>query len=66
MYHVAACSEGSEADELNGRLWDVMDQGAEAGGTDVSGMDSCSIGAGDRYGSGKLDGSEKIGESVGD
>ena len=65
-YHVAARSEGSEADELYGRLWNIMDQGAEAGGTDVSGMNSCSIGAGDRNGSGKLDGSEKIGEGVGD
>ena len=66
MYHVAARSEGSEADELNGRLWNIMDQGAEAGGTDMSGMDSCSVGAGDRDGSGKLDGLEKIGEGVGD
>ena len=66
MYHVAARSEGSEADELYGRLWNIMDQGAEAGGADMSGMDSCSVGAGDRDGSGKLDGLEKIGEGVGD
>jgi len=42
MHHVAARSEGSAADELDGRLWNIMDQGAEAGGTDMRGRDSCS------------------------
>ena len=41
-----------------------MDQGAETGGTNMSGMDGCSIGAGDRDGGGKRDGLEKIGEGV--
>ena len=66
MHHVAARSEGSEADELDGRLWNIMDQGAEAGGTDMSGMDGCSVGAGDRDEIKKLDGLEKIGEGVSD
>ena len=64
MHHVTARSKGSEADELDGSLWNIMDLGAEVGGTDMSGVDSCSIGADDRDGSGKCDGLEKIGESV--
>ena len=43
-----------------------MDQGAEAGGSDMSGVDGRSVGAGDRDGSEKLDGLEKIGEGIGD
>jgi hypothetical protein len=66
MHHVAARCKGSEADELDGRLWNIMDQGAEAGGTDMSGMDGCSVGAGDRDEIKKLDGLEKIGEGVSD
>ena len=66
VYHVAARSEGSEADELDRRFWNIMDQVAEAGGSDMSGMDGRFIRAGDRDGSEELDGLEKIGESVGD
>ena len=66
MRHVAARKKGSKTDELDGRLWNIMDQGAEAGGADMSGMDGRSIGADDRDGSGKCDGLEKIGEVFGD
>ena len=62
MHHVAARSKGSEADELDSRLWNIMDQG----GTNMSGMDGLSVGASDRDGGGKRDGLEKIGEGVGD
>jgi hypothetical protein len=44
----------------------MMDQGAEAGSTNVSGMDSCSIGTGDRDRGEKLDGLKKICEVIGD
>jgi len=66
MHHVAVRSKGSEADELDSRLWNVMDHGAETGGTNMSGMDGGSVDAGDRDGGGKRDGLEKIGEGVGD
>jgi hypothetical protein len=66
MHHVAVRSKGSEADELDSRLWNVMDQGAETGGINMSGMDGGSVDAGERDGGGKRDGLEKIGEGVGD
>jgi len=62
MHHVATRRKGSETDELDCRFWKIMDQGNEAGGTDMSGMNGGFIGAGDRDGSGKLDGLEKIGK----
>ncbi len=43
-----------------------MDRGAEAGCSNMSGMDGCSVGAGDRDGSEELGGLEKIGEGIGD
>ena len=52
MHHEVTCCKGSEADEFV--------PGAEAESTDMSGMDSCSVGTGDGDGSGKLDGLEKI------
>ena len=62
MHHVAARCKGSEADELDCRFWTIMDLDAEAGGTNMSGMDGCSVGAGDRDGNVKLDGLQKIGK----
>jgi hypothetical protein len=36
MHHLAARCKGSEADELDCRFWNIMDQSAEAGGTYMS------------------------------
>ena len=66
MHHVAARGEGSEADELDRRFRNKVHRGAEAGGSNMSGMDGCSVGAGDGDWSGKLSGLEEIGESIGD
>ena len=66
MHHVAARYKGSEADELDRGSWYIMDEGAEAGGSDMSGVDGCSVGAGDRDGSEELGGLEKISKGVGD
>ena len=66
IHHVAARCKGSKADELDSRLWNMMDRGAEAGSTNVSGMNGRSFGAGDRDGGGELDGLKKICEVVGD
>ena len=66
MHHVAARCKGSEADELDRRFWNIMEQGAEAGCSDMSGVDGCSVGAGDRDGSEELGGLEKISKGVGD
>ena len=52
MHYVAARSKGSEADELDSRLWNIMDQGAETEGTNMSGIDGYSVGTGDRDGVG--------------
>ena len=66
IHHVAARCKGSEADELDRGTWNIMNEGAEAGGSDMSGVDGCSVGAGDGDGSGELSGLKKIGEGVGD
>ena len=66
MHHVAARSERSEADELDRRFRNKIDRGAEAGGSNMNGMDGCSVGAGNGDWGGKLGGLEKIGESIGD
>ena len=58
--------ERSKADELDRGFWNKMDRGAKAGCSDVSGMDGCSISAGNRDGSGERGGLEKIGEGIGD
>ena len=66
MHHVATRGERSKADELDRGFGNKMDRGAEAGGSDMSGMDGCSVGAGDRNRSGELGGLEKVGEGIGD
>ena len=65
LHIVAEGGKRAETNKFDSRSGDIVDQGAETEGTDMSGMDGCSVGAGDRDRSRKLDGLEKILESVG-
>jgi hypothetical protein len=62
--HVAACRKGSETDELDCRFWYIMDQGSEAGGTNMSSMNGGSVGAGDGVGVGSLMGRRRSARSL--